>query len=32
MMNATELAAVIDRLRRQGTDDALVEVKSCGLS
>ena len=31
-MNATELVAVVDRLRRQGTDDALVEVKSCASS
>lgn len=31
-MNAEELAKVVERLRWQETDDAFVEVKSCGAS
>ncbi len=31
-MNAVELAAIVDRLRQQGTDDAYVEVKACASS
>lgn len=31
-MNTVELAAIVDRLRQQGTDDAYVEVKACASS